>query len=80
MGGLPKKVPKVILQVMKVNPLGIPGHHPFDELFGVAPVVVLLAIRGDPGTLGELFLEPAPTRRHEFGGIVLGVTGDEGFH
>ena len=59
-----EKVPKVILQIVKVNPLGVPGHHPFDELFDIASVVILLAIRGGPGALGNLLLEPAFAVRH----------------
>jgi hypothetical protein len=75
-----EKIPKVVLKIVKVDSVSVPAHHPMDELFDIPVIVILLAVRGYPGALGDLLLETASTLRHEFGGVIFGIASYKWFH
>jgi len=75
-----EKVPKIVLKIVKVDSVGVPAHHPMNELSDIAVIVILLAVRGYPGALSDLLLETASTLRHQFGGVIFGVASYEWFH
>lgn len=75
-----EKIAKIVLKIMEVDSIGVPGHHPMDELFHIPVIVILLAVRGYPGALSNLLLETASTLRHKFGGVIFGVASYEWFH
>jgi hypothetical protein len=68
------------LKIVEVDSVGIPSHHPLDELSHIAVIMILLAVRGYPGALSDLLLETASAPRHEFGGVIFGIASDEWFH
>jgi hypothetical protein len=75
-----EKIAKVVLKIVEVDSVGIPAHHPMNELSDIAVIVVLLTIRGYPGALSDLLLETASTLRHEFGGVIFGIASYKWFH
>lgn len=75
-----EKISKIVLKIVKVDSVGVPGHHPMDELSDITIIMILLAVRGYPGALSDLLLETASTLRHKFGGVIFGVASYEWFH
>jgi hypothetical protein len=75
-----EKIPKIVLKIVEIDSVGVPGHHPMDELLDIPVIMILLAVRGYPGALSDSLLETASTLRHKFGGVIFGIASYKWLH